>query len=79
MAGKKPAKPIAGQSRAKVEDPAIYGTLAMFIGAKNAQCVCSVCERKIVRGMIRLLGDSRYCSKKCILSITTKTQESTPA
>jgi hypothetical protein len=75
MAGKKPAKPIAGQSKQKVEDPAIYGTLTMFVGSKTARCACDKCGRETVRGMIRVLGESRYCSKNCVTSVTMKKVE----
>lgn len=75
MAGKKPAKPIAGQSRQQIEDPAIYGVQTMFWGSKNARCICDKCGRQIVRGMIRVLGESRYCSKLCVTFVTTNKQE----
>lgn len=75
MAGKKPAKPIAGQAKQKAEDPAVFGTLTLFVGSKTARCACDKCGKEIVRGMIRALGDSRYCSKKCVTSVTMKKEE----
>lgn len=75
MAGKKPAKPIAGQSKQPIEDPAIYGVQTMFWGSKTARCTCDKCGRQIVRGMIRVLGESRYCSKSCVTSVTKAQKE----
>lgn len=75
MAGKKPAKPIAGQAKQAIEDPAIYGTQIMFMGSKLAKCICDKCGKSIVRGMIRVLGESRYCSKTCVTSVTKKKEE----
>jgi hypothetical protein len=70
MAGKKPAKAIAGQSKQVVKDPAIYGQQTMFWGMKAAPCVCDECSKKIVRGMIRVKKDKNYCSEKCALAST---------
>jgi ferredoxin len=66
MANKKPAKPIAGQSRtATVLDPAIYGSLIKIYGSKDARCQCGSCAREIVKGMVREKGGAFYCSTVC--------------
>lgn len=67
MAGKKnkPAKPIAGQAKAPVLDVAVYGTLVKFYGFKGSPCVCGVCAREIVRGMVREKAGAFYCSTVC--------------
>ena len=67
MAGKKPAKPIAGQAKQVQKDPAIYGQQAMFYGMKTAPCICFSCGRTTVRGMIRIKQEKNYCSEKCAL------------
>lgn len=66
MAGKKPAKPMAGQGKQVELDPQIYGQLVKFIGTKDAPCSCTNCGRSIVRGMVRLLGDKYFCSVTCM-------------
>lgn len=68
MAGKKPAKPMAGQSKQTVQDPATHGSLVMFYGAKNAACACASCGKKTIRGMVRYKSDSYYCSVTCALA-----------
>jgi predicted RNA-binding Zn-ribbon protein involved in translation (DUF1610 family) len=75
MAGKKPAKPMAGQSKQAPENPAIYGTQVMFMGSKLAKFTCDKCGKSIVRGMIRVLGDTSYCSKACVTSVTKQKEE----
>jgi hypothetical protein len=65
MAGKKPAKPMAGQSKQVVQDPAIYGAPLMFIGGKSASCACNKCGKLTVRGMVRVKNDAYYCSAGC--------------
>lgn len=66
MAGKKPAKPIAGQSKSTaVLDPATYGSLIKFHGSKNAKCSCGTCAKEIVSGMVREKGGAFYCSTVC--------------
>jgi hypothetical protein len=65
MAGKKPAKPMAGQSRQTVQDPAVYGSIVKFIGTKASPCICGACKRSIVRGIVRAKGDSFFCSATC--------------
>lgn len=68
MASKKPAKPIAGQAKQPVQDPAIYGSLLMFSGSKNAACSCAKCGKLTVRGMVRVKNDNYYCSIRCTLN-----------
>jgi hypothetical protein len=70
MAPKKPAKPIAGQTKQAVKDPAIYGQLTMFWGMRIAPCMCEGCAKRIVRGMIRVKQEKSYCSEKCALAST---------
>jgi hypothetical protein len=66
MAGKKPAKPMAGQSKVQQTlDPSIYGTLFKIFGTKNSPTVCSHCKRESVRGMIRIRGEESFCSIRC--------------
>jgi hypothetical protein len=68
MAGKKPAKPMAGQAKQVQKDPSVYGHQFMFYGMKVAPSICQSCGRKTVRGMIRIKQDKNYCSEKCALS-----------
>lgn len=65
MAGKKPAKPMAGQSKQPIQDPAIYGSLMMFVGSKSSSCSCEKCGKLTVRGMVRVKNDNYYCSARC--------------
>jgi hypothetical protein len=65
MAGKKPAKPMAGQSKQVVQDPEIFGSLIKFYGSKDAYCICSQCSKKIARGMVRARKDLFFCSSTC--------------
>jgi hypothetical protein len=78
MASKKPAKPMAGQSKQIALDPAIYGTAIKYMGDKNSPFSCSNCHRSIVRGMIRLRGEEYICSLTCAeqsSKIVNETQE----
>jgi hypothetical protein len=65
MAGKKPAKPMAGQSRQVVQDPAIYGQPVKIYGSASAYSECAECGNKTIRGMVRVKGDKNYCSVRC--------------
>lgn len=65
MAGKKPAKPMAGQSKQAVQDPAIYGLQVKFLGFKNASSSCNKCGKETIRGMIRIKNEKDYCSAGC--------------
>jgi hypothetical protein len=65
MAGKKPAKPMAGQAKQAVQDPAIYGSMVKFMGTKSATSVCLKCGRVTVSGMIRVKEGKSYCSAGC--------------
>lgn len=67
-AKKKPAKPIAGQIKQPVQDPAIYGVMTKFVGSKNASCSCDKCGKITVRGMMRMKNNNYYCSLKCAAS-----------
>jgi hypothetical protein len=69
MASKKPAKPMAGQSKQVTLDPNVYGQLTRFIGTKTTPCVCERCKRFVVRGMVRVLNDKFYCSVGCVKPI----------
>lgn len=66
MAGKKPAKPMAGQSKQVTLDPTIYGQLTKFVGSKTAPAICAKCNRATIRGMMRVLNDKFYCSITCV-------------
>ena len=70
MAPKKPAKPIAGQVKQAVKDPAIYGQQTMFWGTKISPTTCPQCARKMVRGMVRVKQDKIYCSETCAVAST---------
>jgi hypothetical protein len=65
MAGKKPAKPIAGQAKQAVQDPAVYGVQVKFLGFKGSSSVCSKCNKETIRGMIRIKQEKDYCSAGC--------------
>jgi hypothetical protein len=65
MAAKKPAKPMAGQTRAVAQDPEIYGSLIKFIGSKQSTCTCTQCGRQVVRGMVRIKKEVFFCSATC--------------
>jgi hypothetical protein len=68
MAGKRPAKPIAGQSKQTIQDPAIYGIQVRFLGSKNSGSICSKCNKETIRGMIRVKNEKNYCSAGCASS-----------
>jgi hypothetical protein len=65
MAPKKPAKPMAGQTKQPVQDPTIYGSMIKIYGSKNAPCFCAKCEKRTVRGMMRIKAEKFYCSASC--------------
>jgi len=65
MAAKKPAKPVAGQIKQTVQDPAIYGTQVLFLGSKGSSSICAKCGKSTTRGMIRIKNEKNYCSKGC--------------
>lgn len=65
MAGKKPAKPIAGQSRQVAQDPAIYGQPVKIYGTANAYSQCPECGSKTIRGIVRSKNEKNYCSVRC--------------
>jgi hypothetical protein len=65
MAGKKPAKPMAGQSKQPTLDPAVYGVQVKFLGFKGSGSVCSKCNKETIRGMIRIKQEKDYCSLRC--------------
>lgn len=66
MAGKKPAKPIAGQNREK--GPQLPGTPVKYIApSKNgALFMCPTCNRTVARGIIYLHDNAFYCKRGCI-------------
>lgn len=68
MSKKKPAKPMAGQSKQPVQDPAVYGVLTRYLGVLGAHAICGTCGKKTVRGMIRVKGSDFYCSSGCASS-----------
>lgn len=65
MAGKKPAKPIAGQNKTVIQDPKVYGLLVRFVGSKEAPCICSICKREVIRGIVRMKENLFFCSAAC--------------
>ena len=74
MAGKKPAKPIAGKNTQHKLDAALYGTEVRYMGSKSSAATCPSCRRSIVRGMMRLKGSDFYCSVRCV-SMTIPKEE----
>lgn len=68
MSGKKPAKPIAGQSRQQIQDPAVYGSVVKYIGSKGSPCKCHKCGKETVRGVMRQKADLMFCSASCAKS-----------
>jgi hypothetical protein len=66
MAGKKPAKPMAGQGKQVTLDPSIYGQSIKISGNKASPTSCNKCGRSVIRGMMRILGDKFYCSITCM-------------
>jgi hypothetical protein len=72
MAGKKPAKAVAGQAKQVIKDPALYGQQFMFYGMKVAPSVCQACGKKTIRGMIRIKQEKNYCSERCALSVAVE-------
>jgi hypothetical protein len=68
MAGKKPAKPMAGQSKQIALDPAVYGLQVKFLGSKGFGSICSKCNKETIRGMIRIKEEKDYCSAGCASS-----------
>jgi hypothetical protein len=69
MAGKKPAKPMAGQGKQVALDPSIYGQAIKISGSKASSTSCNKCGRSVIRGMMRILGDNFYCSITCMKPI----------
>jgi len=65
---KKPAKPMAGQSRTQTLDPNVYGTQVKYMGMKGCPSVCAKCGKNTLRGMVRVLGEKAYCSITCVTS-----------
>lgn len=65
---KKPAKPIAGQSKTQYEDPSVYGHKVKYMGFKSCPSICKKCGRITIRGMIRVLNEKDYCSVGCATS-----------
>jgi hypothetical protein len=65
MAGKKPAKAMAGTTKQAVLDPAIYGISIKYYGTKNSPMICPSCKKSSVRGMVRLRGEEMLCSLRC--------------
>ena len=68
MAGKKPAKPIAGQNRDK--GPQLPGKAVKFFGAANtAPFVCPTCSRELTKGIVYEDNSKMYCKRGCIPSV----------
>jgi hypothetical protein len=65
MASKKPAKPIAGQSRDTGKQ--LAGKAVKYYGSKGAApFVCSTCSKELIKGIIYEENSSSYCSRVCI-------------
>lgn len=65
MASKKPAKPIAGQSRDK--GPRLPGKAVKYFGVTNEVVfVCPTCNRTLSKGIIYEVGTELYCKRGCI-------------
>lgn len=65
MASKKPAKPMAGQSRDMSKS--LPGKPLMYFGSAKAQAfVCPTCSRSLIKGIIYEEGNSSYCTRTCI-------------
>jgi hypothetical protein len=68
MASKKPAKPMAGQSKQTTQDPTVYGSLIKIYGFKGAGCICNNCGKNTIHGMVRQKNDNFYCSAVCAIA-----------
>lgn len=65
MAGKKPAKTMAGQG--KDNNNTLAGKAVMYFGSKNAEpFTCPTCNRSLIRGIIYEENNNSYCSRNCI-------------
>lgn len=65
MASKKPAKPIAGQSRD--ESKFLPGKAIKYMGAKGREpFVCPTCNRSLTKGIIYEVGANMFCKRTCI-------------
>lgn len=70
MAGKKPAKPIAGQSRDTSK--LLPGKAVKYYGSKGAQAfICPTCSRELIKGIIYEDGSASYCSRICIPKVAS--------
>ena len=65
MAGKKPAKPMAGQG--KDNNINLPGKAVKYFGSKNAQpFTCPTCKKSLVKGIVYEENNSVFCSRICI-------------
>ena len=65
MAGKKPAKPIAGQARDK--GPVLPGKIHYYAGGKGYPVfTCPTCNTSLKKGFIYEDGSSFFCKRRCI-------------
>lgn len=63
---KKPAKPIAGQSKDKGKDLPGKAVLYM-VPAKGATLFeCPTCHRTLAKGIVYEMNNSMYCKRGCI-------------
>jgi hypothetical protein len=67
---KKPAKPIAGQSRDTSKN--LPGKAVMYMTpAKGAALFeCPTCRRSLSKGIVYEVGNAMYCKRGCIPSQT---------
>lgn len=78
MAGKKPAKPMAGQNKTVHQDPSIYGVCVKYFGFPDAPSICKICGKRTIKGMIRMKGEATFCCAGCShRHHVLQTQEST--
>lgn len=68
MAGKKPAKPIAGQGRDKGIQLPGKATLYYSPSNKMKGFSCPTCSRTLLRGIVYEEGGNLFCKRSCIVS-----------
>lgn len=66
---KKPAKPIAGQSKDMTKT--LLGKAVMYFGSKNAEpFTCPTCKRSLTKGIVYEEGSNAYCTRNCIPKVS---------
>lgn len=77
MAGKKPAKPMAGKNTQPKLDTALYGAEVKYYGTKGSPAKCPSCGNETIRGMVRMKNNQFYCSIKCVSTTIEKVKDET--